>query len=75
MLPYNMQVSESMVETTIKMDQMKRLVNQVLRFRDQDTKRTFVFFSSADLKLFLTQYRMNIEKCLKSMAMDPQCQS
>ena len=50
----NLQVAESMNETKHKLEQMRRLVGQVSRFGDQQTRRNFVFLSAADLKLFLT---------------------
>ena len=52
---------------------MERLLSQVKRYGNHSTKRTFEFGCSADLKLFLQQYKMNIEKCLKSMAMEESC--
>ena len=54
---------------------MERLLSQVKRYGNHSTKRTFEFGCSADLKLFLQQYKMNIEKCLKSMAMEESCQA
>ena len=36
--------------------------------------RTYIFRESGELQQFLQHYKMSIEKCLKTMAMDPECQ-
>ena len=35
--------------------------------------RTYWFKESGELQTFLQSYQMNIENCLKAMAMDPEC--
>ena len=48
---------------------------------DQSTKmtqyktRTYYFEESGPLKIFLVSYKMTIERCLKTMAMDRNCEN
>ena len=51
---------------------MKYLIEQIPSFNGQQ-KRVYRFRESGELQLFLKNYRMNIDKCLKSMAMDEEC--
>lgn len=41
----------------------------------QHKTRSYVFEESGPLKIFLVNYRMTIERCLKTMAMDSNCQA
>lgn len=60
---------------------MNRTLEELRNILDQSTKmsqfktRTYVFEESGPLKIFLVSYRMTIERCLKTMAMDKDCMS
>ena len=56
-----------------KVNKIASICQQVAKFEQGSQRRTFVFHSSDELKLFLQLYSMSIEKCLLTMAMDELC--